>query len=633
MRKLAPRAVSFEGAEPLARPLALTKPKLSRASTHKVRSGCITCKKRHVKCDEAKPHCKTCVSRGMTCEGYVAGAKKGTPGPAVVSWDSRQVVPVASPTTQLLLDPDTTDFRTGASLLYFDEFIGLVRGSWNTATSNGDLWAVTLPQLARTNNTLRHAAIAIGALCVWHRQFPSRPLSAMSVPDLMTAEGDIHYFRSIAYYCQSLKLQSQQRSTQDAVLLSVLLLTFESLRGNIQAALDHVDHGLAMLLTFLADGDAHQAIAKLEPSHKPLFTAVADIFNHLGKQGRSIYRKRINREPNLRNFSRRLQSKKYTVETFFVLLSQIPRSSVDTSRIPAVFSNLGEYEEYWVAAQRARAVYSKIMAEVIKPSAILHCNDQGSIEKYIIYLLSHPRVKGFSEDSNKMMRALGAAFLPLFNRILASNLGSPTYLKAIHLRLQYLEIDVFEDPTQFLSIEIMQSKTSSFREYLSLAQIALRIAKQDIKNPAHHMSLQCGIAWHLLVLSLFCRDPLARDEAVWTLRDYPGQDGLWNTRALYAIALKNRDVEQLNAAEGTSTEQWRRLWRREFGFEDGGHHIMFRYLEKDETTGEWGVVEDGADIRGDSNEIRWSRQPLTEGSSGLLMVDLYVAEEAQHAKK
>jgi len=33
--------------------------------------GCITCKKRHIRCDERKPACKRCINSDRTCEGYV----------------------------------------------------------------------------------------------------------------------------------------------------------------------------------------------------------------------------------------------------------------------------------------------------------------------------------------------------------------------------------------------------------------------------------------------------------------------------------------------------------------------------------------------------------------------------------
>ena len=44
--------------------------KNGRLGSKKVKSGCITCKARKVKCDEQKPHCQKCLSLGRTCEGY-----------------------------------------------------------------------------------------------------------------------------------------------------------------------------------------------------------------------------------------------------------------------------------------------------------------------------------------------------------------------------------------------------------------------------------------------------------------------------------------------------------------------------------------------------------------------------------
>ncbi|KAH9990467.1 hypothetical protein F4779DRAFT_610062 [Xylariaceae sp. FL0662B] len=47
-----------------------SRPARKRASKPKVRTGCISCKKRHVKCDEGKPSCAECERLGLMCEGY-----------------------------------------------------------------------------------------------------------------------------------------------------------------------------------------------------------------------------------------------------------------------------------------------------------------------------------------------------------------------------------------------------------------------------------------------------------------------------------------------------------------------------------------------------------------------------------
>ncbi|KAI1052398.1 hypothetical protein LB507_007647 [Fusarium sp. FIESC RH6] len=45
---------------------------------HKSRSGCQACKSKRLKCDEAKPNCRNCISRKITCPGYQQTLKWST---------------------------------------------------------------------------------------------------------------------------------------------------------------------------------------------------------------------------------------------------------------------------------------------------------------------------------------------------------------------------------------------------------------------------------------------------------------------------------------------------------------------------------------------------------------------------
>ncbi|KAI1389239.1 uncharacterized protein F4822DRAFT_437552 [Hypoxylon trugodes] len=596
--------------------------KLSRTSTHKVRSGCITCKKRHIKCDEAQPHCNNCLKSRGTCEGYAPIRKKRASSPVQFRWDSKRLARSTSPPMQLKLDPDSLDFQDAKGMLYFQEFVGLAQGRWVNAVGCNTLWEL-LPQLAFSDGTIRSAAIAVGALSLWHRQSTHDSLRTISVPTIPKAERDAHYFYAVAYYCRSLKLQNQHASARDAMFLSVLWLVFETLRGGKRAALSHVNHGLAILLELLTGEDVDHRVAELAPSPAPLLEAVANIFVPLAMQARAVLQGRIGNGPPLPSLTKGLRSKKKTMESFIILMSHLTRPKATMENIPAVFNNLDEFEEYWVTAQRAQIVMASIMTDVMRDSGVFASNGHDIIKKFYSALLGDGRILEISQNSGKVMQKLDAAFLPLFNKILMSDVESPEYLKAIHLRLEYLGVYIFNDPPQFLDIETLHSRTPLFREYLSLAEVALRIAKREIKNPAHQFSLQCGLAFNLLITSFFCRDPLTRDQAVWMLREYPAQDGLWNTRSLYLLALRNRDVEKSNTVEGTPMEQLQRLWRREFVFEDGGDRILFRYYDKDKVTGEWELIEEVVEVREDAEDIHWKRQPLT-GSGGLLMKDLYV---------
>lgn len=596
------------------------KPKLSRTSTQKVRTGCITCKKRHIKCDEKKPNCGNCLKNRRRCEGYIEQQSKTKSPPGVIQFrlDSKQATRASPSLSQIRISQDPLDVRDAKSVLYFHEFINLVQGPWFSTGSNGDLWTATLPQLAHSNSTIRHAAIAIGALSKWLTCSNHDTLRDASVPVQPVTEGDMHYFRAVSHYCHSLKLQSQQQSMQDAVFLSVLFLCFETLRGHSKAALDHVNHGLAVLLALLTDRDSTRHINALAPNPKPLIATVGDIFTQLVTQARFVLRGSLGTSPPLPHFTKGLRDKKHTFESFMTLISQLPRGPATKGNIPTLFNSLDEFELYLIIARRVRPEMGIISIDIVQKSGILHSSDPFIVTAFWRAFSSDPRIQKVCDDLSAEMRALDAAYLPLFNQIIMSNQDSPTYLRAIHLRLQFLDIYTFENPTHYHDLNILQTQTPLFREYLSLVNIALRIARQNLKNPAQRLSLQCGLSWHLLLVVFFCRDPLLRDEAIWMLKSYPGQDGLWNAQSMYVLALRTRELERTNAVEGTPAEQWERLWRREYLFEEGGERVVFCFLDKNEATGEWEVVEEVAEVRGDLDNVPWKRRPLT--SSGRLLI-------------
>ncbi|KAL5340548.1 fungal-specific transcription factor domain-containing protein [Aspergillus crustosus] len=75
-----------------------TKKRCRKGGGKWTRSGCLTCKKRRKRCDEAKPSCHTCVRLGLTCEGY--GSMWAVPlGPAACIFTSPRSVKQRSPSS------------------------------------------------------------------------------------------------------------------------------------------------------------------------------------------------------------------------------------------------------------------------------------------------------------------------------------------------------------------------------------------------------------------------------------------------------------------------------------------------------------------------------------------------------
>ncbi|CAI7637487.1 unnamed protein product [Penicillium bialowiezense] len=499
------------------------------------------------------------------------------------------------------------DFEDPMAMLYFEEFLGLG----------------TLPQLARSNDTLRSIAIGIGALSVSHREANTSNSRQCSMLIRSKFDSDTHHQSAVRYYCRSLRLLSEMNAVQDVISSSVLLLFFELLRGNKKTALNHLNHGLSLMLTLLTD-DTHDYLHAAAPNPKPLLLSVTSILAHLAPQARFVLSGSVGQDRPLPNFIRGLEGNGLTIETFIHLLSRQTRYTPNHI-CPSTFNTLEEYEEYWWDVRTSNSAVGPMAMEIIKSSGIMGSTEGNAIDTFYHNLLSNPEIKSFCEVSRKAMHTLSETSLPLFNKIFMSNTQSPKYLKAIHLRLQFLQVYAFENPPQYFNAETLRLQTPLFCEYLSLARIALDNARHQIANLSCHISLECGIAWHLLLIAFFCRDQLTRDEALQMLKVYPCQDGLWNVQALYLLALRTQHVERLNAVEGTSKEQWQRLWRREYVFEDGGNRIVFRYQEKSDATGSWQMVEEVAQVAGETDSIIWTRRPLT-GFGALTMGDLVTHE-------
>lgn len=81
----------------------------SKPKKTKSRNGCVTCKKRRLKCDETKPFCQNCVKRGIVCGGYainfkwrdfsdsLAPQKTNTPGSIQIQQNDQFIQPNQQP--------------------------------------------------------------------------------------------------------------------------------------------------------------------------------------------------------------------------------------------------------------------------------------------------------------------------------------------------------------------------------------------------------------------------------------------------------------------------------------------------------------------------------------------------------
>ncbi|EFQ32067.1 hypothetical protein CGRA01v4_08331 [Colletotrichum graminicola] len=221
-------------------------------------------KRRHVKCDEAKPSCRRCVKWQGFCDGYntSGGCSASTPGPdsgldgtpETRASESPPAEKLAADGVEPLLpsgDPNTLPVEVADDLFgdpterqYFEHWLAY-RYRLGGGIFDEPLWSETVPRMSHQHASVRYAAMAVGGIAKALRQ----SLGPMS-PAQMGANGP-HYALALSYYGSAIreirKAELDTGSLQAAIVCCLLFVCFEVLYGDRGAALSHIDNGKKMI--------------------------------------------------------------------------------------------------------------------------------------------------------------------------------------------------------------------------------------------------------------------------------------------------------------------------------------------------------------------------------------------------
>ncbi|KAL2670274.1 hypothetical protein Neosp_014741 [[Neocosmospora] mangrovei] len=134
-----------------------TEPK-RRAPHKKVRTGCVTCKIRRVRCDEGKPECHRCLSTGRKCDGY-------SPASGPTKRDTADSHPAAD--SRLVLPPKNLE-----EIRSYRFFIEVTAPAIAT-TFDSEFWRLELPRICQSDPAIWHAAVSFG--CVHESYMSASP--------------------------------------------------------------------------------------------------------------------------------------------------------------------------------------------------------------------------------------------------------------------------------------------------------------------------------------------------------------------------------------------------------------------------------------------------------------------------
>jgi hypothetical protein len=209
-------------------PQSTTEIKRTRAHKPKVRTGCVTCKVRRVKCDETKPFCLKCTKSGRKCDGYVP----------LKTWvfEVRTQDQSSSSSPFLTSSPssDYSDPIESRSLQYFRERTVPVLS--NFAAAAQEFFNSTLLQAGHVEPAVKHMIIATALL---HEATPCTP-GQYSTNRWYFGQ---HYSKAVAL----LTGQGSKPSVETVLMSCLLFLTCENFQGSTLAGLLHIYSGLKIL--------------------------------------------------------------------------------------------------------------------------------------------------------------------------------------------------------------------------------------------------------------------------------------------------------------------------------------------------------------------------------------------------
>ncbi|KAH7217516.1 hypothetical protein BKA60DRAFT_520337 [Fusarium oxysporum] len=238
---------------------ARSKQRFHRLSKPKVRSGCLTCKTRRVKCDEGKPVCARCIRGDFVCDGYETKPTKHE----TVLVPPAQVVPLRV----LPLAPSALPGLDGHSVPYLDAFRYHVAPELS-GSFYMDFCEGTILTGVHQDDSIRQLVLALGALTlaiaddardtkqsiVQSKPSPLKVWGPSSVKNRNHAASLKHYLKGVQGLRERLKLDPAHVSVRTMTVMTILMALFEILQGNHRS----VDSILKSVTALLNEHLAHQ---------------------------------------------------------------------------------------------------------------------------------------------------------------------------------------------------------------------------------------------------------------------------------------------------------------------------------------------------------------------------------------
>ncbi|TPX07456.1 uncharacterized protein E0L32_002074 [Thyridium curvatum] len=227
----------------------VVRPKFTRAFAPKVRTGCRTCKTRHIKCDEEKPECRRCRTAGFKCDGYEPVQLEKKPKRKRKAKQQAAEEPTSSSASSSLVGTASPSPSEGIPLphdhdYFFHHFLQSALQDICLSDS-GEFWSRQVLPMSHTVEPIRCVVRALGAA---HRFFIAQHESSESPKQLSLAPSHFETL-AIRHYNQAIRtvVSSPAYDAQTSLICCILFVCLENMMGRYGEAIKHFQAGLRIL--------------------------------------------------------------------------------------------------------------------------------------------------------------------------------------------------------------------------------------------------------------------------------------------------------------------------------------------------------------------------------------------------
>lgn len=204
------------------------------------RSGCITCKERKLKCDETWPVCQRCLTASRPCRRDIPASSNTRADLDRITFYTSSAAN-SSLSKALSPHPDTTWSEQRAVAFFHQRTAYHISGCNNSAHR----WYEYLLAIGEAEPAIKHAVIALGSL---HEEFESVSSPPYSTYTPLRTLPESHL--AVQQYDKALSLiaiASPWQNKDTPLIACLLFAAFDSLRGRPEPALFHRCSGLRIL--------------------------------------------------------------------------------------------------------------------------------------------------------------------------------------------------------------------------------------------------------------------------------------------------------------------------------------------------------------------------------------------------